>query len=196
MRRYLIILFVCSTLLLGGCLDKQSDKPSDYEQTKKMVVDILQTEEGKKALAEILQDDKMKEYIVFEADEIKDTITEGLASEQASDIWAQLFDDPSFVKKFLETMEDEQKKLYKDLMKDATFQKQMIELLQNQEMTDLFLKVMRSQQFREHLEDTITETLQSPLFEAKLMEFLNKESEKKKKKSDEKSDEKGDEEKS
>lgn len=185
MRKAIFPITAICLLLLTGCLDQPSEKQTDYEQTKKMVVDILQTEEGKKALAEIMQDDKMKELIIFESDEIKDTITEGLASDKAKDVWHQLFDDPAFVKKFIETMGDEQKKLYKDLMTDATFQKQMLELLQNKEMMELLITVMRSQEYREHLEETIIETLESPLFEAKLQEFILDEAKKNKKKDEE-----------
>lgn len=184
MRNYIFLFIVSSIFLLSGCLDRSADKQTDYEQTKKMVVDILQTEEGKKALADIMQDDKMKEFIIFESDEIKNTITEGLASDGAKDSFKQLFDDPSFVKKFVETMSDEQKKLYKDLMTDATFQKQMLELLQNKEMMEFLITTMRGQEFREHLEETIIETLQSPLFEAKIQEFLAEEGKKKEKKAD------------
>lgn len=185
MRKSVFLIIASCFLLLTGCLDQPSEKQTDYEQTKKMVVDILQTEDGKKALADIMQDEKMKELIVFESDDIKDTITEGLASDKAKDIWKQLFDDPAFVKKFVETMSDEQKKLYKELMTDATFQKQMLELLQNKEMMELLIKVMRSQEYREHLEEVIMETLESPLFEAKLQEFILDEAKKSKKKGDE-----------
>lgn len=174
MRKIALFIWISCLLFLSGCLDQPSEDSSDYDRTKKMVVDILQTDEGKKALADILQDDKMKQYIVFEADDIKDTITEGLASTEASDMWSQLFDDPSFVKKFLKAMEDDQKELFTSLMHDPTFQKQMLALLQDKEMTDLYVSLMESQAFREHIEEIMLETLQSPLMEGKVVDWLNK----------------------
>jgi len=173
-RKIAVGIWISCLLFLSGCLDQPAEESSDYDRTKKMVIDILQTDEGKKALADIMQDDKMKQYLVFDTDEMKDTITEGLASDKASDMWSQLFDDPTFVKKFLKVMEDDQKELFTSLMKDPTFQKQMLSLLQDKEMTDLFLSLMESQSFREHIEEIMMETLQSPLVEGKVVDWLNK----------------------
>src|SRR5690625_2983540 len=79
-------------------------------------------------------------------------------------------------------MAKEQKKLFKTLMNDADFQKQMIELLQNPEITEQTLTLMKSQQFREHLEKTIQQTIESPLFQSKIQETLLKAASKKEKK--------------
>src|SRR5699024_8991784 len=73
-------------------------------------------------------------------------------------------------------------KLYKNLMNDAAFQKQFLTLLQNPEITEQNLKLMKSQQFREHLEETIQETIDTPLFQAKIEKILLKAADKKKEK--------------
>ena len=168
----LICLFIAFLSACGG--GESSGKEGEYDTTKKMVVDILQTEDGKKALQEIMADEKMKQELVIQSDVVKKAINETLVSEKGSQMWNTLFKDPKFVEGYAKSMEDEQKKLMKSLMSDADYQKQMLELLQNPEITDQILSVLKSQQFRSHLEETIQQTLETPLFQAKIQEILLK----------------------
>lgn len=165
--------------IMAGCgANNEASQDTDYDQTKKMVVDILQTDDGKKALQEIITDDNMKQHLVMESDTVKEAITEALVSDKGAQMWQKLFEDPDFVKSFQESMEDEQKKLYKSLMNDSDYQEQMLDLLQNPEISDQTLKLMKSQQYRAHLEETIQQTLETPTFQAKMQEVLLKAAEK------------------
>lgn len=174
-RFCLISMFSIVIVLSAGCADNNTTKQdSDYDQTKKMVVDILQTDEGKKALQEIIADDKMKQHLIMETDVVKESITQALVSEKGAKMWQKLFEDPKFVESFNKSIEDEQKKLFKSLMNDSEFQKQMLELLQNPEISNQNLSLLKSQQFRGHLEETIQQTLNTPTFQAKMQEILLK----------------------
>jgi|SRR5690625_3972970 len=174
----LIALFIFS----AGCANDQAAKQEmDYEKTKSMVVDILQTDEGKKALQDIIADDEMKQHLIMESDTVKDAITKALVSEKGAEMWKKLFEDPSFVESFNKSIAEEQKKLLKSLMNDAEFQKQMLELLQNPEISKQTLTLLKSQQFREHLEETIQQTIETPTFQSKIQDLLLKAAEKKKK---------------
>ena len=166
-------------LLFGGC--KQGDssgKEGDYETTKKMVLDILKTDDGKKAIVDMMSDEKLKKQLVIASDIVQDAIDNVLTSEKGAEMWASFFEDPTFVENFAESMSDEQKKLIKSLMNDADYQKQMLELLQNPEITQQILSVMKGQQFRQHLEETVEQTLETPLFQSKITETLLKAAEK------------------
>src|SRR5690625_4026675 len=112
MRAYLLLLFV-AIIGLTGCSEQNSARELDYEQTKNMVVDILQTDEGKKALQEIITDEKLKHHLVMESDVVKKSITDTLASEEGTEMWKKLFEDPAFVASYQQSMMEEQKKLYK-----------------------------------------------------------------------------------
>lgn len=57
-------------------------------------------------------------------------------------------------------------------MHDSQFQEQMIEILKNPEVDKQMLSILTSQAFRAHLEKTIQETLQSPLFQEKINKAL------------------------
>lgn len=137
-----------------------------------MVVDILQTDEGKKVLREIIADDKMKQHLIMDSDTVQQSMTKILDTKESTTMWQRLFEDPEFVKAYQASMEDEQKELFKSLMYDATFQKQLLDVLQNPEMTNQTLTVLKSQQFRKHLEETIQETLDTPLFQSKIQHLL------------------------
>ncbi|SFB37505.1 spore germination protein D [Lentibacillus halodurans] len=174
-RMSFISLFLLSALFISGCNGQgASGEEADYDTTKKMVVDILQTEDGKKALQDIMSDQNMKEQLIMDSDAVQQSVEKALTSDKGKDMWKKLFEDPSFVKTFAQSMADEQKKLMKDLMSDSEFQQQMIDLLKDPQMTEQMLNVMKSQEFSKHLEDTIQQTLQTPTFQEKISEVLLK----------------------
>src|SRR5690625_928679 len=193
MKRIYLLFFIM--FLLAGCLnDSAAEQELDYDQTKKMVIDILHTDEGEKALQEIIAKDKMKQHLIMDSDVVKESITDTLGSKASVDMWKDLFEEPSFVESYQKSMADEQKKLFKSLMNDASFQKQMLNLLENPEMRKQTLTVLKGQQFREHLEDTIQETIEAPLFQAKVQELLLKAAEEKRQEEKDKEKENKDEE--
>lgn len=182
--------FIILSFFLSGCTEgKDVGKEANYETTKKIVIDILQTEDGKKAIQDAIHDEEMKKELVIQSEIVKDSLNEMLNSEKATEMWTHLFEDPSFVEGFVKSTGDSQKELMKQLMYDAEFQKQMLELLHNPEMTKQLLTVVKSQQFREHLEETIQETISSPLFLSKIEKTLLKAADKEKKKKEEKGSE-------
>lgn len=173
MRTFSSLLFII--FLVTACGGNQSgQEQTDYEQTKKMVVDILQTEDGKKALMEILKEEQLKQELVIESDVVKSSINEALVSDKGKEMWKTLFEDPSFVKGYTDAIQDEQTKWLKDMMNDAEYQEKMLELIQNPEISAMILSLLKSQQFRSHLEETIQQTLETPLFQAKIQEILLK----------------------
>ncbi|KGP70936.1 spore germination lipoprotein GerD [Pontibacillus yanchengensis] len=171
-----LIVIVASLSFLTACTGNSSSggEQPQYETTKKMVVDILKTDDGKKAITEVLNDDKMKQQVVLESDVVKKSIEETITSDKGKKFWTKLFENPQFSKTFAQSMTEEQKKLTKDLMSDSEYQKSMLEILQNPEITNQMLTVMKSQQFRAHLEKTIEETMNTPMFKAKMSEIVLK----------------------
>lgn len=188
-RTFISFFVICLILFLTSCGgNEQSNKESDYEQTKRMVIDILQTDEGKKAIHELIEADDMKEHLVIESDVVKEVITENLSSDKSKKMWQKLFEDPEFVTVFMDSVAEEQAKFLTLLMSDSQFQKKVLELMQTPEVSSQMLTVLKSQQFREHLEKTIEETLQTPTFQAKVQELLLDAAEKQSKNYSEESD--------
>lgn len=168
------LVLLCLILIVLVSCGSEVKNEVDYEQTKQMMVDMLKTDEGKKALLDIISDDELKQHLVIESDVVKETLTDTLFSNKGKAMWEQLFSDPNFVKKFHESFAQEQEKMLKDLMSDAEFQKKMMEILQNPEMQEQTIKLLKSQQFRSHIEKTIAETLNNPIYRVKLQEDLEK----------------------
>lgn len=169
----LIILFII-LLFFVSCNDNPSKQEADYEVTKKMVVDILQTEDGKKAIQEIISSDELKEHLTIESEIVKKSINETLLSERGKKMWQSLFEDPSFAKDFALSMSNSHKELLKQLMKDPEYQQLFIDLFQDPETNKITLQLLKSNEFRSHIQDVVTETIESPLFQAKMAEILMK----------------------
>lgn len=181
MKRLGLIITLCFTLLVStGCLkDNSNSNEQSYDTTKKMVLDIIQTEDGKKALMEVLSDEEMESVLILDNDVVKQTITEVLNSEEGAETWSKYFSDPTFAQEFATSMEDSHKSLINNLMTDADFQKHILDVLRNPEISMQMVSALKSQQFREHLEKSIEEALNSPTFQEKMTETLMKAAEKK-----------------
>jgi len=176
MKRLGLLITLCFTLLIStGCLknDSNSDEHS-YDTTKKMVLDIIQTDDGKKALVEVLSEEELKSALILDNDVVKETITGVLNSEEGVETWSKYFSDSTFAQEFAASMEDNHKSLINNLMTDAEFQKHILEVLQNPEISMQMVAALKSQQFREDVEKSIEEALEAPAFQEKITETILK----------------------
>jgi spore germination protein D len=144
----------------------------DYDETKKMVVDILKTDEGKKAIQQVISDEKMKEELVMDQQVVSDSIQKTLTSEKGVEFWKKSFEDPKFAETVAKNMKKENEKLLKELMKDPEYQGMMMDILKDPEMQKEYNEVLKSKEYREHLQTVIIETFESPLFKSKLQDVL------------------------
>lgn len=157
-----------------GCavLDDSGSKQPDYEDTKQMVVDMLQTEEGKKAIQDVLKEEEMKEQLLMEQDFIKETIQQTLASEDGKEYWQKVMQNPEFAKTFAESMQEENEKLLKGLMKDPDYQGMMLDIMKDPEMEKNSVELMKTKEYRKEITNVVTEAMESPLFVARVYELL------------------------
>ncbi|AMX84806.1 spore gernimation protein GerD [Geobacillus subterraneus] len=170
-----IPLLLLSFLVLSSCAPQEiSPPPPDYEQTKKMVVDILKTDEGKKAIQDIMSEDQMKQQLVMDQTAVKETLQQVLTSDQGKKFWENAFKDPKFAESFAKGLQKEHEKMMKALMKDPEYQEMMIDILKDPEVQKAMIDVLKSKEFRQHLQKVITETLNSPLYQAKIQDMLTK----------------------
>ncbi|MED3548843.1 spore germination lipoprotein GerD [Cytobacillus praedii] len=162
-------------MMLAGCGSGEAGGNNlDYEQTKKMIVDILKTDDGKKAIQELMEDDKMKQKLVMDQAVVSETIEKTLTSDKGTEFWKKSFEDPKFAESIAKSMKKENEKLLKDLMKDPEYRGMMIEVLKDPELEKEVTNVLKSKEYREHLQTVVTETFESPLFKAKIQEILLK----------------------
>lgn len=162
-------------LLAAGCAPTESGGSQvDYEETKKMVVDILKTDDGKKAIQEVMGDDGMKEKLIMDQVIVSDTIEKTLTSEKGMDFWKKSFEDPKFAESMAKSMNKENETLLKNLMKDPEYRGMMIEVMKDPELEKELTTILKSKEYREHLQKVMTETFESPLFKAKLQDLIIK----------------------
>ncbi|WP_416829517.1 spore germination lipoprotein GerD [Ectobacillus polymachus] len=170
------LLIVCIALFLASCAQGSSSKSSDqgYDQTKKMIVDILKTDDGKKAIQSVLADDKVKNELVLDEAVVKKTIGDVLLSDQGQKFWQKAFSDPQFATTFAKSMEKEQTNLMKTLLKDPDYQKGLTDIMKNPDVEKIMLNVMQSTDYRKYVQQVINETASSPLFQSKMIDTLSK----------------------
>ncbi|WP_243525440.1 spore germination lipoprotein GerD [Bacillus pseudomycoides] len=176
MKRMLLIL-VSSLLFttLTACAQGEEAKSElDYDQTKKMIVDILKTDQGKKAIQDVLTDEKMKQALILDETVVKKTIEDAMVSEKGQQLWEKLFKDPEFSAKFAKGIEKEQTTLMKTLLKDPEYQAGVIEIMKNPEVEKMMLQTMKSKEYRQYLQQVLTETAESPLFQTKMIDIISK----------------------
>lgn len=174
MRNWAPLLLLIFVTLSSCAPQESSPAPPDYDQIKKMVVDILKTDEGKKAIQDVMTEDKVKQQLIMDQTVVKQTIEQVLTSKKGMEFWKKAFEDPKFAESFAKSLKTEQEKTIKALMKDPEYQGMMMDILKSPEMEKASLTVLKSKEFRGHLQKVMTETFDSPLFKAKIQDILIK----------------------
>ncbi|MBM7634623.1 spore germination lipoprotein GerD [Geomicrobium sediminis] len=174
MQKHLSILIVFTmALLLTGCAAYQGEAQADYDETKRMVADVIKTEEGKQALREVLTEEEFQTSLVMEQSFVQDTIHDTLTSEEGKAFWGQLIDDPKFGVKVADSMQTKNEEVLKRLMKDPDYQTMMMEVMHDPEMEQATLELMKSKEFREQIMTVIEESMQNPRFQASLQKIAS-----------------------
>ncbi|MCM3603362.1 spore germination lipoprotein GerD [Robertmurraya korlensis] len=173
-KKSLVLPLLISGLLLTGCAEADTASQMDYEETKKMVVDILKTDDGKKAIKDVMNDETMKETLIMDQAVVSDTVEKALTSDQGTAFWKKSFEDPKFSESVAKSMRTENETLLKDLMKDPEYRTMMIDVLKDPELEKEVTAILKSTEYRKHVQAVMTETFESPLFKAKIQDLILK----------------------
>lgn len=177
MKGKITLLLLLIMLILTSCSSKESistGQQLDYDQTKKMVVDILKTDEGKKAIQDVMADEKTKQKLVMDQQVVANTIQQTLTSDKAIEFWKKTYSDPKFAQSVAKNMKSENQQLLKDLMNDPEYRNMMIELFKEPAIQKELADALKSKDYRAHLQQVITETMNSPLYKARIQDILIK----------------------
>ncbi|WP_078551208.1 spore germination lipoprotein GerD [Bacillus alkalicellulosilyticus] len=170
------LLILLAFLTIAGCAQPEAsaNQTPDYESTKKMMVDMLQTEEGKEAIKEIMTtDEELQQAIIMDQAFVRKTIQDTLTSEQGRQFWQETMKDPEFAKAFAESIQKENEELLKTLMKDPEYQEMMMIILKDPEMEKAALDLMQTKEYRQQVMTIMTEAFESPYFKAQVSEILS-----------------------
>lgn len=171
-RKGSIMLVILLFIAAAGCGSQARQPTPTYQENKKMVLDMLKTNEGKQTFKELLEDKEMRNVIVLDEPVVKKTIIETLTTEQGKKIWIELLADPEFSDRLARTMQRENEGLLKKMMKDPGYQGMMMDVLKAPRLQEQYLDLMKTKPFREQLKLGVQEALTSPLFKKQLMEAI------------------------
>ena len=169
MRRLLIILFL--SIVLVGCNDEKTSTLS-YDEIKKIMVDSLQTEDGKKAIREMLNDQAFRDLLVLEHDEVENAMKTTLLSTEAEEFWKKTFEDPKFKEAIAKSMKDQQEDIMKKLMTDAEYQQTLTKFFDQPDMQKQFESLLKGSVLRKQMEEVVMETIENPLLQTKWAELI------------------------
>jgi spore germination protein D len=204
MSRVLRFISLAAVVLLTSCGMGSSSGGSggqnanSYKDTKTMVMDILKSDEGRKAVqsAAFGIDEGaggssgggssggssggaggptgIRTLAVGDAKQLQLAVKDVLTDQQNSAFLQNLMKDPKFAGDFAKAIQNENKQLMKDLMKDPEYQKLQLDAMKNPEYQKIVLDTMRGMQYRQHVMNIIQESMQSPLFKTEMINMLKK----------------------
>mgnify|MGYP003417922792 FL=1 len=159
-------------ILLTGCAEPSSN--ANYEEMKKVFTDAIQTEDGKKALREILETQTFRDLLVLEHSEVQTAIEQTLLSEKASEFWKHSLDDAKMKEAFAKSIQKELKTIQKDLLKDAAYQEELVKFFDQPDMQKQLESILKGSTMRKELEKVVQETIENPLMQTKWQELIRK----------------------
>lgn len=171
------IIFTLLFVILSGC-SAPSPQTQSYDDIKKSTLDALQTEDGKKVLRQLLEDPSMKQLLVLEHDDVNKAVKDTLLSKDAEEYWKKQFEDPKFRETFAKSLKKEQQDLLKDLMKDASYQKDLEQFFSQPDMQKQLEKILNSANSKKELEKVITDVINSPMLQEKWAKLIQSSGEK------------------
>jgi spore germination protein D len=203
MSRVLRFISLAAVVLLASCGTDGSSggrgqSASSYKDTKSMVMDILKSDEGRKAVQSaafgldegagggagggssggagggMSGSTGIKTLAAGDAKQLQLAVKDVLTDQQNSAFLQNLLKDPKFAGDFAKAIQKENKQLMKDLMKDPEYQKLHLDSMKNPEYQKIVLDTMRGMQYRQYVMSIIQESMQSPLFKTEMINMLKK----------------------
>ena len=155
-------IFIFAAFFLASCNDAKSTTMS-YEEVKKIMVDAIQTEDGKKAIRQMFEDKSFRELLILNTEEVKKATEETLLSKEATDFWVKTFEDPKFKETFAKSMQKQQEDLMKNLIERCVLSRRLNCLFWQADMQKQLETILKGAVMRKELEKVVMETIENPL---------------------------------
>ncbi|GIP30547.1 germination protein [Paenibacillus sp. J23TS9] len=181
------VLGICGIILglsavLSGCGSEQSYAPpqGDYKEMKTMVVDILKSDEGKKAVEDALKQSGgsssggmgMQMMTTQATDQIRTAVKDTITSEEYKKEFEKIMTDPQFAGDFAKAISTQNKQLHMQLIKDPTYQKSVADIMKSPEVAKMFLDLTKTPEYRKQSMTVMQEAMQNPMFKMEVMSLL------------------------
>lgn len=148
-----------------------------YKDMKTMVIDILKTEDGQKAMQQASMQTAgsgggMMMLSAQDKEQVKLAVKDVLVSPDYSKVIEQLMTDPRFAGEFAKAVNKQNKQIHKELLKDPTYQHDLMTVMKSPEMETVIFDVIQGTQYRKQVATVMQETLQSPMVKLQMLELL------------------------
>ncbi|MGZ0043147.1 spore germination lipoprotein GerD [Paenibacillus ottowii] len=178
---------------LSGCGSDQGSAPpqNSYKEMKTMVVDILKSDDGKKAVEEALTGEKgeksgqsgeqggsggsvgMKMLMTTQsAEQMKTAVKDTLVSPEYKKEIEKIMTDPRFAGEFAKAINSQSKQLHMQLIKDPSYQKSIEAMLKSPELTKMFMDLTKTPEYRKQSMTVMHDAMQNPIFRLEVMNLL------------------------
>ncbi|OXM15033.1 spore germination lipoprotein GerD [Paenibacillus herberti] len=180
---YCLSLAAMTAVLLSGCGSEPSGgggQQMNYKDMKSMVIDILKTEDAQKALQESqvgasgTSGSGMKLLSMQDAENVKTAVRETITSPEYDKVIKSMMADTRFAGEFAKAVNKQNKEIHKELMKDPTYQKELIGAMKTPEMDKMILEVLMSGQYRKQVMTIMQDSMSNPLFRVEMLDLLKK----------------------
>jgi spore germination protein D len=172
---------VAALTVLTSCgQDSQQSAQVNYNEVKSMVVDILKTEDGQKAIEEASKKVEASDFQQLQilntgqGQQLQLAVKEVMSDPAYSAALKEAMIDPKFAGDFAKAITTENKKIQKDLMKDPEYQQAMIDILKDPQMQAMLFQTMKSSEYRQQIKTVVLESIESPLFQQELLKLMER----------------------
>lgn len=186
----MVLPLITIALLLSSCGTDNSAQPQSqaatYKEQKTMILDILKSEDGKKAISvanrSIMNGDvgangvagqsQIKLLSANESLQLQMAVKDVLTAKENNMFLTDMMKDPKFAGDFAKAIQKETKQMFKELLKDPEYQKSLVDVMKNPDYEKMILDVMKTAAYRQQMMTVMEESIQSPLFRAQMVDLL------------------------
>jgi spore germination protein D len=170
------------SLLLVSCGQESgggsSGGQTSYKEVKSMVIDILGSDEAQKAMEKAstaqygVSTLQMKSMTPSDQAQVRLAVKDVLTSPAYSLVLEKIMKDPKFAGEFAKAVSKDNKQIHKDLMKDPSYQKDLVDMFKTPEMLKILTDSMKTSDVRKLIMSSVSESMQNPLFKMEIMKLL------------------------
>src|SRR5690606_26037808 len=141
-----------------------------YKDMKSMVIDILKTEDAQKALQESAAQtsgytaQSSSLLTTQDQEQIRLAVKDVMSSPDYDKVIKKLMTDTRFAGEFSKAVNENNKDIHKELIKDPQYQKELVTAFESDEMQELILKVIKTPDYRKELTSLMQDSLKNPIF--------------------------------
>ncbi len=149
-----------------------------YKEVKTMVIDILGSEEAQKAMEKAQTAQlggstlQMKSMTPADQAQVRLAVKDVLTAPEYSVVLEKIMKDPKFAGEFAKAVSKDNKQIHKDLMKDPSYQKELVDMFKTPEMVKIMTDSMKTTDVRKLIMSSVTESMENPLFKLEIMKLL------------------------